>query len=132
MIRFTNWRSALAWVAVLALATTSVAVAQEAVGRVQGSVVDNNGDALPGVTVTMSGAGAPQIQVTDASGEFRFLGLPPGAVSLKAELEGFSTIDYPSISVRVNQTTSIVVTMSPALEEALTAAITEFKENVPY
>jgi len=55
--------------------------AQEFRGRINGTVTDNTGAVLPGVTVTASSPALiqPQVQVTGADGGFRFLALPPGA-----------------------------------------------------
>ncbi len=86
-------------------------------GNLYGLVTDNNGTRLPGVTITASGQGAPQIQITNAQGEFRFLNLTPGAYNVKAELEGFSTVDYPNVQIWVGRNTSIKIQMSPAIEE---------------
>jgi hypothetical protein len=84
-------------------------------GNLYGSVVDDKGDALSGVTVTLSG-GAPQVQVTDAQGQFRCLGLPPGTYSLSAELEGFSSVKEPNISIAAGGNKTIQVTLQPRIE----------------
>ena len=75
---------------VLALALTLVsfldaapAFGQAQSGNLFGKTVDNSGDALPGVTITVAGA-ANQVQITDERGEFRFLGLSPGSYDLTA------------------------------------------------
>ncbi|HEV7239008.1 MAG TPA: carboxypeptidase-like regulatory domain-containing protein [Thermoanaerobaculia bacterium] len=87
-------------------------------GNLFGTVVDDQGSALPGVTVTLTGADAPpQIQVTDAEGRFRFMELPAGTYDLRAQLEGFSTVDYPNIAITAGRNTEIQVTLSPAIEE---------------
>ncbi len=70
--------------------------AQLQTGNLYGTVVDDQGAALPGVTVTLSGQGAPAVQVTDAQGKFRFINLSPGSYKLEAQLEGFSSVEYPS------------------------------------
>lgn len=114
------WRNALAIAAVLALAISGPATAQLQSGNLYGTATDNQGQALPGVTVTLTGVGATQVQVTNAEGQFRFLGLAPGDWAIKAELEGFSTVDYPNIGVRVGGNTNIEVTLTPALEEVIT------------
>lgn len=114
------WRKALVVAAVLLLASTGAAFAQLQSGNLYGTVSDNQGAALPGATVTLTGIGAPQVQVTNAEGEFRFLGLSPGGYQLKAELEGFSTVDYPNITISVGRNTTIEVTLNPALEEVIT------------
>ena len=57
-------------------------------GNIYGKVQAKDGSVLPGVTVVLTGFGAPQTAVTDAAGNFRFLNLSPGAYALKAELAG--------------------------------------------
>ncbi len=112
-------RIGIAALVLLALAAPRGALAQLQTGNLYGTVVDDQGAPLPGVTVTLSGNGPSQIQVTNAQGQFRFLGLPPGSFSLKAELEGFSTVDYPNIEIRVGRNTTIEVTLSPAVEDVI-------------
>ncbi len=104
------WRGAV-WCALVALLAAAPAFAQLQTGNLYGTVVDEQGAPLPGVTVTLSGGGAPQVQVTDAQGQFRFLGLAPGSTGSKAELEGFSTVDYPNIAINIGRNTEIEVTL---------------------
>ncbi len=104
----------------LSLLLSGAAVAQLQTGNLYGTVSDQQGAALPGVTITLSGQGAPQVQVTNAQGQFRFLNLSPGSYGLKAELEGFSTIDYPNITINVGRNTSIEVTLQAAVEDVIT------------
>ncbi len=113
------WARALAITAV-ALLVAGGAYAQLQTGNLYGTVSDEQGAALPGVTVTLTGQGAPQVQVTNAQGQFRFLNLSPGSYALKAELEGFSTIDYPNITINVGRNTSIEVTLQAAVEDVIT------------
>ena len=75
--------------------------------------------ALPGVTVTLSGGSAPQVQVTDPPGRFRFLGLGPGSYELKAELEGFSPIEYPNVMIAVARNTNVEVVLTPQTEDTV-------------
>jgi hypothetical protein len=96
------------------------ALAQEDTGNVYVVATDTQGAALPGVTVTLEGFGAPRVQVTNAQGQVRFLGLDPGTWSLTAELEGFSTVEYPAIDVRIARNTNLEVTLSEAVEEVIT------------
>src|SRR6185295_13103666 len=109
------WGRIVAVAALLLLAVGGTAFAQLQTGNLYGTVKDDQGAALPGVTVTLNGAGAPQVQVTNAQGQFRFLSLSPGSYALKAELEGFSTVDYPNIVINVGRNTSIEVTMNAAV-----------------
>jgi hypothetical protein len=115
------WARACAFAA-SALLVAGVAVAQTgaSTGNIYGHATDQSGAALPGVTVTLSGGGAPQIQVTNAQGDFRFLGLAPGPYQVKAELEGFSTVDYPNVVVNLGRNTSIEMKLQSAVEETIT------------
>ncbi len=102
------------------LGVSGAANAQEETGNVYVTVGDAEGSPLPGVSVTLAGLGAPQVQVSDAQGRARFLALDPGAWSLTAELEGFSTVEYPNIDVRVARNTTLEVTLTQAVEEVIT------------
>ncbi|HZI73486.1 MAG TPA: carboxypeptidase-like regulatory domain-containing protein, partial [Gemmatimonadales bacterium] len=114
------WGRIVAVTALLLLVAGGSAFAQLQTGNLYGTVTDDKGAALPGVTVTLSGQGAPQVQVTNAQGQFRFLGLAPGSYDLKAELEGFSTIDYPNIVINIGRNTQIEVKLSAAVEDVIT------------
>jgi hypothetical protein len=105
---------------VLLIGAVGTVSAQTATGNVFVVATDNEGAALPGVTVTLSGAGAPKVAVTNAQGQARFLGIDPGSVQLSAQLEGFSSIEYPNVSVRVGVNTTIELQMSAAVEETIT------------
>ena len=63
-------------------------------GDVVGVVVDATGSVIPGATVTISGIGRPQTQVSDGNGGFAFSGLVPGEYQITATLEGFSSVRY--------------------------------------
>ncbi len=95
------------------------ALGQENSGNVFGKVVDKSGAALPGVTVTLSGIGAPQTFITDSQGQFRFLKLSPGRYALRGELEGFSRIQR-QVDVAVGSNTEVDLRLSPAVSETIT------------
>ena len=116
----TNQWLILVVVLALLLGTASNAIAQEETGNVYVSVLDPDGTALPGVTVELTGMGAPRIMVTNTQGEVRFLGLDPGTVRLKASLEGFSTVEYPNINVRTSRSVTLEVQLSAAIGEVIT------------
>jgi hypothetical protein len=120
MSRFTPWRRIVVLAAVMLLASAGTVVAQEQAGNLYGTVADTQGEALPGVRVELTGIGAPRTQFTDANGSFRFLNLDPGAYQLVASLEGFSTVEYPNVDVRVGRNTTLEITLSPAVEEVIT------------
>jgi len=98
------WRTFLAVTALL-LALGVPALAQLQTGNLYGTVLDPGGAPLPGVTVTLTGSGASQSQVTDAQGKFRFPGLPPGTYSVQADLDGFAPIRHDNLVVNVGHNT---------------------------
>jgi len=104
----------------LLLAMAVPAFAQLQTGDLYGTVSDEQGQPLPGVTITLTGVGAPQVQQTDEQGNFRFLNLYPGSYGVKADLEGFSSIDYPDIAVRLGGKADLRITLSGAVEDTIT------------
>ena len=61
-------------------------------GRMSGTVLDNNGVSLPGVTVSISSEkliGGPQVTITGVDGDFIFNILPVGIYRVEANLPGF-------------------------------------------
>jgi hypothetical protein len=100
-------------------------VAQDFRGRINGAVTDNTGAVLPGVTVTAASPALiqPQVQVTGAEGDYRFIALPPGVYELTFELSGFQTLKRDGIRVVINQTLSVDAQLQLAtLEETVTVS----------
>ena len=88
---------------------------------VRGVVKDEHGTPLPGVVLTLSGS-VPNsvIQVSNAQGLFQMTALPKGSYHLKAELEGFSSIDYPSVVVDTGRTVTLEIVLSTAIQDVIT------------
>ncbi len=110
-------------VILFALLLVAPLVAQQRTGRIIGTVVDSDGNPIPGVNVTLlATAGAPMQAITTAEGSFRFLALPPSTgYALKCELEGFKTKTDTGVIVVVGQTTEMRLEMEMgALEEEIT------------
>ena len=78
------------------VATTGTAFAQIQGGTISGTVRDEQGGVLPGVTVTAQGVDATQTFITEATGEYRFLNLAPGPYKITATLQGFTTMRVSS------------------------------------
>ncbi|HXM70099.1 MAG TPA: carboxypeptidase-like regulatory domain-containing protein, partial [Thermoanaerobaculia bacterium] len=115
-----RWTRAAAVAAALLVLGAGAAFAQLQTGNLYGKVSDQTGAVLPGVTVTLDTGEAPQVQVTNAQGEFRFLSLAPANYKIKAELQGFSPVEYPHIVINVGRNTNIEVTMNSAVEDVIT------------
>ena len=115
-----RWGRSVAVAVVLLVLGAGAAVAQLQTGNLYGKVSDQTGAALPGVTVTLDTGEAPQVQVTNAQGEFRFLSLAPASYKIKAERRGFSPVEYPQIVINVGRNTNIEVVMNSTFEDVVT------------
>ena len=76
------------------------------VGKIYGKVVDkNSGSPLPAVNVIVEGTtiGAR----TDADGNFFIINIHPGTYTLKAVNEGFKTVDFSNVIVKVKESTKL-------------------------
>jgi hypothetical protein len=114
-------RRAVAILGVLAvLLVPAAALAQLHSGDIYGTVVDEQKQPLPGVTLTLTGVGAPQTTQTDEHGAFRFTDLYPGQYAIKAEIEGFSSIEQSDIGVRIGSKVQLDLTASSAIKETIT------------
>ena len=83
-------------------------------GEIEGSVIDGQGLAAPGVTVTLSGDAliAPQVAVTLTDGSYRFRALGRGVYGVAFVLPGFRTVVREGVIVEGNR----VVRIDAALE----------------
>ena len=88
-------------------------LAQQITGEIQGVITDNNGGALPGVTVTVKNqdTGISRTVITDATGSYSARALQPGAYEVTAALEGLQTTRQTDVRVLVAQVIDINLTM---------------------
>jgi hypothetical protein len=111
--------AAIAIVALAFLAAGGALYAQQLTGNIYGSVTDESGGRLPGVTVTLTGGGAPQTFTTDSRGEFRFLNLAPGdRYTVSYELPGFVKTTRTNVAVSIGRNTQADVGLKLAKIEA--------------
>jgi outer membrane receptor protein involved in Fe transport len=105
-------RNVVLLAALLALASFATAVAaQETTATITGRVVDSQGLAVPGTTITITGHQGSKTATTDSQGRFQVPYLVPGAYSVKAELQGFKTVEQGGILLRLGQTVDLPLTM---------------------
>ena len=124
--RFRRWPvvAAVAW---LSLAGFDAALAQSvASGTIHGTIKDETGGSLPGVTATLT---SPSLQVpqitttTDTQGDYRFVDLPAGSYRLKFELSGFTSVVREDLRLTVGFVARIDALLKVGgLEETLTVS----------
>jgi Carboxypeptidase regulatory-like domain/TonB dependent receptor-like, beta-barrel/TonB-dependent Receptor Plug Domain len=86
---------------VLTMAVAGYASAQERFGTLQGRVTDQQGAAIPGVTVSVTSLATNETRafVTDTNGQFIGADLNPGRYKVSFELAGFTKVERPDVSV---------------------------------
>ncbi|HEY0144038.1 MAG TPA: TonB-dependent receptor [Thermoanaerobaculia bacterium] len=94
--------------------------AQTSTGNIFGRVVGNDGSALPGVTVTLTGIGAPQSTVTDSQGSYRFINLSPGNYTLRAELAGYGSATRSGVTVNIGRNADVTLNLNPSVSQTIT------------
>jgi len=106
----------------LFLLTAGFICAQE-FGAIRGKVSDNDGNALPGVNITLTGGKtAPRNVVSSAEGNFRFLNLPvANDYVVKFEIAGFQAVTRQGLAVSYGRDIELNITLNQAaLEEQVT------------
>ena len=106
----------------LCLAAATPAAAQTG-GAFLGVVLDDQGLALPGATLTFTNleTGFSRTDVADTQGRFRAPALPPGVYSITAELGGFAKSVRDKVTLTLGQELTVNMTMKVAtLEESVT------------
>jgi len=113
---FKRRASALLLVAAALLLVPATGAQAQTTGRILGQVVDAQGAALPGATVTVSSPNLQgvQTQVTDGEGNYRFLSLPPGRYTVKVELASFKPAEQANVDVGLDRTATVPFTMQLA------------------
>jgi hypothetical protein len=109
------------FVTIALLLVAGPALAQKATGGLQGTVSDQDGGTLPGVTVSVSSPAmmGERTAVTDADGTFRFMLLPPGSYTASFSLSGFQNVEIHDIRVGLEAVVTLEVTMNSAFTEEM-------------
>ncbi len=94
-------------IAFIACSIGGLASAQDTTGTISGRIVDAQGLALPGATITATGSQGSKTAVSGGDGRFTVPFLTPGSYRVRAELQGFTPIERPVVQVRLGQTVEI-------------------------
>jgi hypothetical protein len=111
------------WMTFLAALAIGGGTAYAQNAQITGTLKDQSGAVLPGVTVTARNeeTGLTRTAVSGATGEYRLPALPPGAYTLTVELSGFTTEQRPGIILVNDQTAELHFALKPAaVAETLT------------
>jgi hypothetical protein len=95
----------------------------QATGNFTGTVTDEEGNGLPGVTATLYGGVIGEMtDISSAQGNYRFVGIPIGKnYKLKFELSGFKTEIREGYDLLIGATVTVDITMVMAtIEEEVT------------
>ena len=110
---------------VCVLGTSTIAAAQTGAGSLRGYITDEQGGALPGVTVTARSEVLiqPVSSVSDAAGYYRLINLPPGSYEVSAELAGFAMFKRQDVLLRAGANFQVDMAMKLAsLSETVTVS----------
>ena len=123
--RLSAWRPS-AWLTALLLMIPTSAVAQFDRGTLSGTIRDEQGAVMPGVTVSARSIQTQQVvtTVTDATGFYTFPNLLPGRYDILAELQGFKTIRRENVQLdaAANLTLDLAMPTGVITEEVLVTA----------
>src|SRR5271154_5105222 len=99
----------------LLVALAIPAISQTTLGRILGSVIDQSGGSVAGVTVIITDVqrGSTRAVTTDASGDYAAPELQPGVYRVRAEAKGFKTVDRVNVVVEVAQDVRVDFSLSP-------------------
>jgi Carboxypeptidase regulatory-like domain/TonB dependent receptor len=111
---FRVFRVVLVLVLVVTGAARAFAQSQAVNGTIEGTVSDESGAALPGVSVTVSNldTGDTRVVVSNEAGAYRAPLLPLGRYRVAAELQGFKKFEQQGLTISAGQSAVINVTLS--------------------
>jgi len=90
---------------IILLIVSCSAIAQDATGRILGTVTDQNGSVVAGaiVTVTNMGTNISANVVTDSQGSYQVANLPIGIYKLSVKKQGFKSVTTDENKLLINQ-----------------------------
>ena len=108
------------------------AVAQQTEARIAGTISDQNGGVLPGVTVTVTSAatGAVRTAVTDEQGRYTITNLPPGTYTVAAELSRVRRVEAGRLARPGRPQDGRCAMQVAGLTEAVTVAAERHRRSI--
>ena len=123
-MRSTLGRSPAFLLAAAMALTASYSTAQTVSGTVEGTIQDSQGGRLPGVAIELRSTETGQLRttVTNGQGFYRVSFVPIGRYRAATEISGFGK-KVREIDVRLNSTSVVDWTLSPALAEEVVVTV---------
>ena len=109
---------------VLLALTPFAAFAQSSNGSISGTITDDTGAAIPGVTVTATNVatGVARTDVSNSTGHYEMPPLMPGTYRVGAELSGFQAVKRDNVVVNVGTVVTLDFRMKAGVSETVTVS----------
>ena len=117
--------SLLCWAVLAVLVAASSTFAQQGTAQIGGKVADEQGAALPGVTILVTNEATGTFREVTSSEEGTYLAsqLVPGNYKIVARLTGFRTVERSGLPLQVGTTLTINLSLAiGGIEETVTVA----------
>ena len=104
----------LARILLIVLVCSGLSVAQDATGRITGTVTDPSGAVIPAVRITATDTATQTSRrtTTNQEGYYQLLSLPIGTYVITAEHDGFSTLISDEYKLQISQALRVDLAMS--------------------
>ncbi|MGH7866369.1 MAG: carboxypeptidase-like regulatory domain-containing protein, partial [Candidatus Dormibacteraceae bacterium] len=101
-------------IGMIALLGAQESSAQANRASITGTVTDSSGAVIPNaaVTATNDGTKVATKSVSNGTGIYSIPNLPPGTYTVTANAEGFKTVDFPYVTLVVDQVVKLDVTLT--------------------
>jgi outer membrane receptor protein involved in Fe transport len=95
---------------------------QSSNGSISGTITDDSGAALPGVTVSATNVatGAERNALSNPTGHYQIGLLPPGTYNVKADLSGFQAVRRDRVVVNVGTDSTVDIKLKLGVSETVT------------
>jgi len=113
---FRLWLLLVCGLVVALIGSQMVSAQTQATGTIEGLIRDERGAVITGAKVSARHLGTNALRevLTDASGRYRIVFLPPGSYEVTAEMPGFATVTQSGITVLVGGTATVDLTLKVA------------------
>jgi hypothetical protein len=117
-------RRRLTWVLVSGLfLLSSFTISAQTTGDIRGTTTDDNGQAMPGVTVVLTGdvlGSAQRVDISGPSGGFQFVSLPVGLYTVSASMPGFQKQAVENVRVSLGAVANVTFRLPEAFSDEIT------------